>query len=512
MPKPAPRKKLSAPKVPTAKKDPKMKPQASYQGWQSTGITRLRRSLYGSAPQDLRRDMSAYDRLAMIKKCRWAERNSGLFRQILQDVVLYTVGDGIKPQSHADDPEKARMYEDYFNEKARFIDITNRFSFWQAQAIMIRAMFRDGDAFVAKVLNGAGDAKLQLMEAHRVGNPIQGEIPPEGMHDGIQFGPYGEFIAVNVYRSDGTDRQILAQSIMHIVDHEYASGARGVPVLQHSINSVQDEMDLLELEKLAAKDNADVTRVIKKNGGYVDESLAHELGAGLASEYSNVHARMGGKLIALEPGEDFQSFSSNRPSAAWTGFIKALRKEISMGGLPWEFVDDISELGGASVRLITAKAARVFQKYQGILENQMCVPTWGYIIGNAIADGELPDDPNWNKTTWTKPRSVTVDAGRDSAADRADLFAGVKGWGEIYGDRGLDFRTEMKKRAADMAFIAELAETNNIPFELLYMPQNVQPGTIAPLAEDEPGGNEGPNESEMPESETAEGPESTSKE
>ena len=116
MPKPAPRKKVTVPKRTVAKKEPNLAPQASFQGWQSTGITRLRRSLYGSAPQDLRRDMSAYDRLSMVKKCRWAERNSGLFKQILGDVVLYTVGDGIKPQSHADDPEKAKMYEEYFLE------------------------------------------------------------------------------------------------------------------------------------------------------------------------------------------------------------------------------------------------------------------------------------------------------------------------------------------------------------------------------------------------------------
>ena len=471
------------PKRPTAKKEPNLAPQASFQGWQSTGITRLRRSLYGAAPQDLRRDLSAYDRLAMVRRCRWAERNSGLFKTILGDLVIYTVGDGIKPQSHADDPEKAKMYEEYFLEKSKRIDITNRFSFWQAQAIMVRAMVRDGDAFVAKVRNANGDAKLQLMEAHRVGNPIQGEVPPPGMHDGVQFGPYGELISFNVYKSDGGDRSILAQSMMHIVDHEYASGARGVPVLQHAVNSIQDEMEILELEKLAVKDNADVTRVIKTTGGYVDGDLARELGAGSASNFENIASRMGGKLLALEPGEDFQSFASNRPSPAFNGFITALRREICASTLPFEFVDDPSKIGGASVRLVTAKAARVFGKYQNIVIEQMCVPTWGYIIGQAIADGELPDDPNWSRTSWTTPKSVTVDAGRDAANDRADVELGLMSMSELYAQRGLDFRNEMEKRANDMAYITALAKEHGLPFELLYKPQNVQPGSIDPLAQ-----------------------------
>ncbi len=65
----------------------------------------------------------------MVRKCRWAERNSGLFKQILADICLYTVGDGIKPQSHASTPEMQERYEAYFAEKAKRIDITNRFSF-----------------------------------------------------------------------------------------------------------------------------------------------------------------------------------------------------------------------------------------------------------------------------------------------------------------------------------------------------------------------------------------------
>jgi len=44
--------------------------------------------------------------------------------------------------------------------------------------------------------------------------------PPECMHDGCIFGEVGELIALNVYRSDGSNRQILAQSMMHVVDHE----------------------------------------------------------------------------------------------------------------------------------------------------------------------------------------------------------------------------------------------------------------------------------------------------
>jgi capsid protein len=251
------------------------------------------------------------------------------------------------------------------------------------------------------------------------------------------------------------------------------------------------------------KDNGDVTRVIKKAGGVIDSDMAGELGAANGSSYANVASTMGGKLIALEPGEDMTSFQSNRPNATFTGFLAALERDISMGVLPYEFVSDSSKLGGASLRLVTARASRVFSKYSTIIIEQFCVPTWGYIVGQGIASGELPDDPQWNQVSWTTPKSVTVDAGREAANDRADVEMGLLSMSELYAQRGLDFRTEMQKRAADMVHIKNLAEEYGIPFELLFRPSNTPVGTIVGEVEEGPEseGEDEPASMEEPESE-----------
>jgi capsid protein len=224
---------------------------------------------------------------------------------------------------------------------------------------------------------------------------------------------------------------------------------------------------------------------------------------------------MGGKLIALEPGEDMTSFQSNRPNATFNGFIAALERDISMGILPYEFVSDPSKLGGASIRLVTAKAARVFGKYQSVLIEEFCVPTWGYIIGQGIADGDLPDDPKWNEVSWTTPKSVTVDAGRDAANDRNDVEMGLLSMSELYAQRGLDFRTEMDKRANDMAFIIDKAKKAGIPVWMLYkpgfnwlqqgqannqIPEDVSENLDLPEVEDEPSSMEEPSSEDQPNS------------
>ena len=462
-----------------ARKGNNLQPKADAGGWQSVGITRLRLSQYGNQPTDLRRDMSAFDRLSMVKKCRWAERNSGLFKQILNDLGIYTVGDGIKHQSHASTPENRDLYNDYFCEWSKKCDITGRFSFYQVQNILFRGMIRDGDSFALKTRNAFAQPKLQIMECHRVGDPLSPDVAPEGMHDGVQFGPYGELAGFNIYRSDGSSRFVIGNSMMHIVDHEYASGARGVPLMQHSLASIQDEMDIIELEKLAVKDNADVTRVIKKTGGFIPGDMKRELGGSDPSNLGYQYASMGGKIIALEPGEEFQSFQSNRPSPAFTGFLAALERDIAQGVLPYEFVSDPTKAGSASIRLIAAKAGRVFGKYQTVMISTLCNPTWGYVIGQAIANGELPDDPCWNEVSWTTPKSVTVDAGREAANDREDLRLGLLSFSEVYNQRGMNFEEEAEIKAQNIRYLLDLSKTYGVPFETLTnILINTPPGTV----------------------------------
>ena len=488
----APRKKASA-KLPK-KKGSKSSPQASaasngatfnnqYSGnqWGSTVQTYARRVIYAPQPDDMRRDLSPWDRNEMVKKCRWAERESSLFRQILNDLCIYVVGDGIKWQSHAENPETARLHEEYFAMKAKNLDVSGK-SFFQSQAILTRAMFRDGDAFSLKAdLNG--EAKTQIIEAHRVGDPTDRDTPSD-CWDGIGFGKYNEPIYYSVYQADGSSRKVEAQSVMHIVDMETASGSRGVPTLQSALCAIQDVKELLDLERRAVRDNGDVTRVIFKGSGFLDEEAASEISSNHNSA-ENIASQMGGKAVVLESSDRFESFESKRPNSTFVGFLAALEKDIC-SILPYEFVKDPNSAGGAAVRLVTAKAARVFGKYQNIIIERFCQPTYEYIIADGIAKGEIPDDPRWWSASWTTPKSVTVDAGREAANDRADIEMGLMSMSELYGQRGLDFRSEMEKRAADMAHIQNLAKQYGIPFELLFRPSNTPLGTVAQVDTAEP--------------------------
>jgi len=185
---------------------------------------------------------------------------------------------------------------------------------------------------------------------------------------------------------------------------------------------------------------------------------------------------IGGKLVALKPNENLESFQSNRPSPTFTGFLEFLRRDSALGVLPFEFAADSSKIGGAGVRLVVAKADRRFSFRQLILIQRFLRPVWAYVIGDAIATGEIPAQIGWQKVRWTRPRRVTVDAGRESQQNRADVETGLRTLSEAYAEPGLDFEEQAEVRAQDARLLIDLAEKYKVPLDLLYRPST---GSVA---------------------------------
>ena len=96
--------------------------------------------------------------------------------------------------------------------------------------------------------------------------------------DGIGFDAYGAPGFYRVLLDDGDFRDLPAHLMLHVFEPESASAVRNAPTLQHSINHLLDEMELLALEKHAVKDNADVSRVLKTERGELDEDGDFSIG------------------------------------------------------------------------------------------------------------------------------------------------------------------------------------------------------------------------------------------
>lgn len=450
---------------------PVLVPKAWGSPFEAANWSPRRGSVPGASPTDAREELTSSVRTELVRKARYLHKNSGFVRELVANMAIYSTGDGIRVQAQSGNPDWNRLAEDYFATWSSRCEITRRFSFAECQSLVCRGIDIDGEYFVHKTRDADGAPRLQLIESHRVGE----HRIDQRTHDGVGLDAYGAPVFYRILEDGGEARDLPAPAVLHVFEPEWAGGVRAHPTIQHSINHVLDEMELLALEKHAVKDNADIARILKTARGVLDDNGDFVItGTGSDGESSDPVALqeiVGGKLVALKPDESLDSFQPNRPSPTFTGFLEYLRRDSALGVIPFEFAADSSKIGGAGVRLIVAKADRRFSFRQLILEQRFIRPVWAYVIGDAIARSLLPPVAGWWKITCVPPRRITVDAGREAQQNRADVEAGLKTLSEHYAEMGLDFEEQMEVRVRNAKKILELAEREGVPVEMLWKPR-----------------------------------------
>lgn len=491
------------PKEPKKKKDtsnlkkldakPNLKPKAnSGSGYGGSGIfsqfegakfSNKRQWVNTPYPSDMKKVMTTFDRQELTRKMRYLEVNSGVVRQMISDTAMGSVGpSGLKAQPNSGDANWDRVAFKYFNDWSnRACEITGRYNFWAVQHIVCRKIDVDGEIFALKTYSTDGNCLLQLIESHRVGNSSFTPDSVEGIFDGIIFNKFGTVVGYSVINSSGAARLISARSIMHIHHPENVTGARAYSPLQHSINNLIDVLEMLSLEKEAVKANADIVRTITKESGQFAGDISDFEAFGMKPQdypnqvYANpneVGSFVGGKILALAPGEKLESHTSTRANENFQTFIEKMNRDSVGGVLPYEYCLDPTAAGGTGIRLVAAKAQRIFEARQRVLIDKLCNPTWCYVIANAIENGELPPNDNFHRVNWVTPRKITVDAGRDATANQRDIQMGIKTFSDHYAEQGMDFHEETEKRIQEQLYIEKRCEEVGLAPWRVYMPQN----------------------------------------
>jgi capsid protein len=425
--------------------------------------------LFVGAISDQRKEVTSGTRIAMVAKSRWAVRNSPIYKQCVDEAVLVSVGDGLVVQSNARDPKVAVEHQNYFRDWAVRCDLTNRYNLGQIQAMWMSGALVDGDSFGILTNDPkTGVPKLQILESHRVGSP-SAKFDPNNV-DGAYLGTYGEITGWNVYTDGDTkDRYVPVQSMLQVMEFERPSAVRGYPVLQSSLLSVQDQLEIYELEKAACRAASDHVMLLKKQGGVLQDDPASKF-SGDYNSCEKMASQMGGKVLVVDQNEDFSQVQNNRPSPAWIGMMTAIERDI-VRLLPYEYQVDPSKIGGASVRLVASKVSRWAAKWQSILIDNLD-RVYDYVIADAIAKGKLPDDPDFNRKSWITPRDITVDAGREAAQDREDLKMGLTTAQAILGKKGMTYDEVLEQLAVEAEKRIEKSKKRNLPLWMLYQTTN----------------------------------------
>lgn len=421
--------------------------------------------LFIGGVSDQRKEVTSATRTAMMAKSRWAVRNSSIYKQCADEAVLISVGDGLTAQSLAKNPKTAIAHQDYFRDWSVRCDLTRRYNLGQIQTMWMLGAIVDGDSWGILTNDPKTDTPaIQILEAHRVGSP-RAEYNDKNV-DGAYLGAFGEITGWNVYTDDAAkDRFIPSSAMLQIMEFERPSAVRGYPVLQSSLNSVQDHLEVFSLEVRAARDSADHTLILKKQGGVLQDDPAAKF-SGDANSCEKIASQMGGKMLVVDTNEDLTQLAQTRPSAAWMGMMTAIERDI-VRLLPYEYMVTPGVLGGSSVRLVAGRISRWASKWQSILIDSLD-RVYDYVIADGIAKGKIPDDPDFNRKTWITPRDVTIDAGREAAQDRADLMAGLTTASAILGKKGTTHEEVVATRVREMVRTVEACKAAGLPLWMLY--------------------------------------------
>lgn len=410
----------------------------------------------------------------MQRRSRYVARNSGFHREAVQLMSSLSVDGGIWPQSMAEDPEAAREIEQYFRQWANRPELSNRFDFLAVQHLVCRAIDTDGEIFAVKTFDKFDVPKLQLFESHQFSGITDRK---RNIWDGIEYDSVGRprYYHRSIPDSKET-RRIPAASVLHVFEPESVTAARGIPTMQAGVNGLQDHLELLGFETHAVKQAAELGVVVKSNraGALEDGDFGMDAeGSAPATSEAEIASALGGRAIRIDETEEVQSFASQRPNSMFDGFLRMLETEAAGGHLPHEILRDPSKVGGASVRMIAAKAERRTRYRQQILINRFLMPTFSYVIGRAIDRGELAPSKGWSKVHWQTPRKITVDAGREGQQARLDVESGLSTLSEYMGERGVDFDEWLAKRKDEAEKIQAAADEAGVPLWMIYKPTGV---------------------------------------
>ncbi len=389
--------------------------------------------------------------------------NSGVCTSIVTKFQMYVCGT-LRWQSRCGDRAIATQYEDYMKVAlGKSLDVTGRNSLRQMAMLDLRSILVKGDVGTNIVRDGKV-IQLQGIEADRIGNPYDYSISNNYVR-GLELDDAERISAARVFyrdRPSGTykfeqtipvkDARGLPRFLFLVNPISY-DDYRGVSVFKTAIDNATYIDRIREYELQALMWAASQSGVFHTKSGALPEGLPFDRNplvdsSGNAIETYQVRPNT---VTALGVGEDVAMFQHDRPSPNVLGILEQTIRDISVGtGLSYGLVWDMSGYTGPAVRAISSQDARTIETWQCLLREGKLDPVAMLVLGNAIANGELPYHPQWMKWEWFFPAKSTIDVGRESDANINEIHAGINTGARVAADDGFDIEEIKLQRGREI--------------------------------------------------------------
>jgi lambda family phage portal protein len=462
---------------------------------------------------------SNYDRVELMKRARDLAENVGLVRSILMKFASHTAAN-ISYQARTENPEVNTEVEAYWAEWWDKCDLTTRHTGSTLMQVAMMSMLRDGDFLFVLVRDKDGNLKIQGIEADRLGDPFKVYTSLDligGIHIDRDTGAPSAYDIYNRSIGDFYTYQttIPSSQAFHLFDPLRIDQYRGISAFHTAINDCTDIYDIINFEKMAAKNASSQAGIVKRNNNNASDLSSLTNDEDLNGNTIKLEAIESGKISYLEPGEDIVfPDGPSRPSGAFAEFHKILLRNICLGlGIPYSFAVDPSAMSGPTARLEMQQAGRTFRRYQKLLDDKVLRPIKNIVIADGVARGLIENNVGSRTTRgiFNFGANVSIDLGRESASAISEFKTGLRTAADIYAERGQDFESAMRQRAIEAKLIKDLAQKYGVAPETISdivtptPPQPQQPPApalkpVAPAKEEpEQGEDEGGDQKPIPE-------------
>lgn len=394
----------------------------------------------------------------LISAGRWLFGNFAPVRGALLEQCTYSVQPFI-PQYVGKDLEWGERAESWLRDWHKIMDIQGRCDFEEFLYLSLLSIKRDGDVGVLLTNTAGGYPAVQLIPAHRIASRTQGA----NEHNGVITNKQGRAVS---YMIDG-ERKVSARDLAVSFFPEWSDQGRGITPLSAVTGDLQDVKELREYELNAQKAASSIALIEHNEDGYADDSEAFiDQTIDDGNLTTTLETLEGGAIryFRAGSGSKIEVLDRNRPGANAQEFENTiLRSAFQALEWPYDLSLDPTKIGGAVVRLVTAKAQRTVEKNQRLVR-KIAKRIDGYALAKAMKLGLLPQPKNgdWYSWHYQGPRKISVDGGRDAAAGREDYKLGLTTLQELYADRGLHWEDEVEKRITEQRFVLDLANKYNI--------------------------------------------------
>ena len=433
---------------------------------------------------------SNYDRVELMKRARDLAENVGLVRSILMKFASHTAAN-ISYQARTENPEVNTEVEAYWAEWFDKCDITTRHTGSTLMQVAMMSMLRDGDFLFCLVRDKDGNLKIQGIEADRLGDPFKVYTSLDligGIHIDRDTGAPSAYDIYNRSIGDFYTYQttIPSSQAFHLFDPLRIDQYRGISAFHTAINDCTDIYDIINFEKMAAKNASSQAGIVKRNNNNASDLSSLTNDEDLNGNTIKLEAIESGKISYLEPGEDIVfPDGPSRPSGAFAEFHKILLRNICLGlGIPYSFAVDPSAMSGPTARLEMQQAGRTFRRYQKLLDDKVLRPIKNIVIADGVARGLIEENVGSRTTRgiFNFGANVSIDLGRESASAISEFKTGLRTAADIYAERGQDFESAMRQRAIEAKLIKDLAEKYGVDPETISDIVPPKPTQIKPEA------------------------------